>query len=72
MYGFPALFRKALQCRIGKVLRPSTTAVVAMNGSAVTVTMTWDDERWRDVGNDGQVVLVRGYDFAAHSRSVTL
>lgn len=53
----PALFRKALQCRIGKVLGADGTAAVVVNGDVVTVTMTWDDERWRVGGNDGQVVL---------------
>lgn len=53
----PAAYRKDLQCRMGKALGADSTAAVVINGSAVTVTMTWDDERWRDDGDDGQVVL---------------
>ena len=53
----PALFRKDIQCRIGKALGADATAALVVNGNTVTVTMTWDDERWRLNGNDGQVVL---------------
>ena len=51
----PADFRKDWQCRMGKALGGHATASVVVNGNVVNVTMTWDDERWKVGGVDGQV-----------------
>jgi len=65
----PGGYKTVLQCRLNRALGAGARAGVAYADGVVTVTISWNDERWDDTNRDGTVAEAEsGTTFTTRSR----